>query len=109
MSKQLFFTGLEPSEYKRYELRTLEDFKKIPVDKLDDCLASFKQFIIGQEDLQEILKKKVAEAGIPEGLVTFSCSHFIWVDDGDNTCDIKAASEACDAFLGDIYKLGYMQ
>ena len=57
---------METNEPKAYEIRTVEDFLKVPPDRITDCLAEFAEWI-------EMMR------GIQKPYLAYE---FLWVDDG---------------------------
>ena len=63
---------------KQYEIKTIEDFFKIPDNRIDDCLDEFKEFI-------SIVKPVVSLANtISDATKTQRAEiiKFTWIDDG---------------------------
>jgi hypothetical protein len=57
---------------KKYELRTVADFAKIPSDKIDECMADFAY----------VLKTWDEEKKNPAPGWEFLKNCFVWIDDG---------------------------
>jgi hypothetical protein len=64
------------SEHPKHHIRTVDDFLKIPQEKLMHCLQDFQNWLTfaTSEEMQLMLR------AIPEMKPSFS--EFIWVDDG---------------------------
>ncbi len=60
--------GMTPPD--RYEIRTVSDFFKVPVEKLTPFLADFVQFLAMGHEFPE------------NNVLRFSRAEFTWIDDG---------------------------
>lgn len=72
---------------KHYEISTVDDFLKVPPDRLDDCLEDLKTYLEVKRELAGyfdfIFMLAEAEGGsIRDGV---SEGPFIWIDDGNPT------------------------
>lgn len=63
-----------------YPITGLEDFLKVPEDKIDECLADFKNWLSLARQSAVITSMLDALSGVP-GSTTFLHS-FTWIDDG---------------------------
>lgn len=61
-------------EPKTYEIRQLTDFVNVPREKIDDCLADFKEWLE--------FHRQFHESGIPGLADVFLEPYMIWKDDG---------------------------
>lgn len=64
---------------KEYEIETLADFAKVPVDRLPQCLSEFAGWIALIRDAAEIESLLGDITGVPS---KFNARKFTWVDDG---------------------------
>jgi len=64
---------------KKYEIKELLDFAKIPADKLVQCLSEFIKVV----EIMQLLKKKNIRAKI----------EFIWIDDGKKNLNVKISGK----------------
>lgn len=67
-------------EAQSYEIRTLDDFLKVPDDRLDACLAEFADAIRIQRRIQSTFDSI--------GAVEIFGKSFTWIDDGKNNMSI---------------------
>ena len=67
------------SEHKQYEIKTVQDFLKVPEEKLGHCLQEFTLFIASIYPYKPLFD---TGAVIPA---------FVWIDDGQFTTDADAA------------------
>lgn len=64
-----------------YPITRLEDFLKVPEDKLDACLADFKIWLSLARQSDVVTSMLDALSGMPGWTTTFMHS-FTWIDDG---------------------------
>ena len=80
------------------EMRTVEDFLKVPIDKIDHCLEDFKSWLMVYHSAEAMAQYRVKQMGItlPELQKVFKSDHFVWIDDGkhDATITISKAEKA---------------
>lgn len=75
---------------KEYKIETIQDFLKVPEDRIDDCLVEFKEFL-------EMLRAMYTVAEISAKTLGLDCSNedllrfcaFEWVDDGKRDVEIN--------------------
>jgi hypothetical protein len=67
---------METNEPKAYEIRTVEDFLKVPPDRITDCLAEFAEYV---EMMRGIRKSDLAY-------------EFLWVADGKRNVAVDVVS-----------------
>lgn len=74
-------SGKEP---KTYEIRTHNDFLKVPVDRIDLCLRDYGQFLKLMKSVESIKEKlKASEFNWPEDKIQpIEDTVFYWIDDG---------------------------
>lgn len=77
---------MEPTQY---EICTLDDFQKVPEDRLDDCLFEFKTAVNMQRSMSEIFKAVGEGLGLPSELINGSMPRFVWIDDGERNATIR--------------------
>ena len=70
--------GQRPHEY---EIRCLEDFTKVPADRLQDCLTDFVSWLALVRRADDVAAVVNGLVGV-EGAVELNRDHFTWVDDG---------------------------
>lgn len=73
---------------KRYDIVTVEDFTKIPADKVGYCLAEFRVALEAHKLTSKFLKdagKQIDE----KTKAKLKFKHFIWMDDGKNNMEIR--------------------
>ncbi|SAL01567.1 hypothetical protein AWB80_08155 [Caballeronia pedi] len=64
-----------------YPIAALNDFLKVPEEKIDACLADFKQWLGLARQSAVITSMLESFSGVPGGTALFRNS-FIWIDDG---------------------------
>lgn len=79
-----------------YKIDCVADFLAVPVDRIDDCLAEFKDFLGLARDMKE-LTKTLGEVIGADG--TSEVEGFTWIDDGkrDKSVTIKTIVEKHNA------------
>lgn len=81
-----------------YEIRTLDDFAKVPDDRLDVCLSEFAVAVRMHRGTEEVLNA-LAREYFPAGNnpVSVKPLRFVWIDDGETdfklTVDIQAGDQ----------------
>ncbi len=73
---------------KEYEIKTIDDFLKVPADRIDDCLAEFKTWYEVTQPLESLIIEvsKTLNGGAVE--MKFNRG-FTWIDDGNKNIGIK--------------------
>lgn len=69
-------TGSAP----RYEIKTVQDFLTVPVDRLEACLTEFRDYLEYARDIMELAKLAGEMVGAKE--TKTSVGSFNWCDDG---------------------------
>jgi hypothetical protein len=64
---------------KRYVIKDVADFLRVPADRRADCLVEFLDFLTFMDKV-DVAVKTVKWAETVD--VSLSKSHFIWIDDG---------------------------
>lgn len=64
-----------------YPIASLEDFLKVPEDKIDECLADFKIWLSLARQSNVVTSVFDALSGMP-GWTTKFLHSFTWIDDG---------------------------
>ena len=82
------------TEYATYEIETLDDFYKIPEDRLDAFLAEFRTYLSQTRELNKTLGEIRAEVEsrpgtAPGQLFGNHFTKFVWKDDGKNDQTIR--------------------
>ena len=79
------------SDGKEYSIAQLDDFLKVPVDRLDDCLTEFRDYLnclrISAETFQDFAKSMGAKGEV-------SLGEFVWIDDGKRDVTVRLQIEA---------------
>jgi hypothetical protein len=66
---------------KTYNLQTVEDFLKIPVDKVDACLADFAKILKSAPGISR-LGDAFAKGIDPDLQINLALNSMTWIDDG---------------------------
>ena len=77
---------MEPTQY---EICTLDDFQKVPEDRLDECLYEFKTAINMQRAMSVLVNALGEGLGLTPELINSSMPRFVWVDDGERNATIR--------------------
>ena len=65
----------------KYKIETIEDFLKVPEDRLNDCLEDFKTFIEMIRFMKEV------------GNGVEMINHFVWIDDNKKDHNMNIQDE----------------
>ena len=76
--------AIDSIDPKRYEISTVDDFLKIPPDRLDDFFADFRAFLEVKRELAAYFEFVFALAEAEGESFGDAVNHgpFIWIDDG---------------------------
>lgn len=69
-----------------YRIERVQDFLKVPADRLEECLTEFRAFLATARDIKELadtLGKVVGD--VPETIV----DAFVWIDDGERKGTVR--------------------
>lgn len=70
------------SEHPTYRIESLDDFTRVPDDRLDDCLSEFGEAIRIGKAARKVVAALSGDVAVP--LVTFT-----WIDDGENNKTLR--------------------
>jgi hypothetical protein len=68
-----------------YEICTVADFLKVPVERRRACLRDFATWL----DIQEPLLRLMEAAGAEPGQFVFRNEIFVWIDDGKREMKVE--------------------
>jgi len=74
-----------------YEIKTVQDFLKVPADRMEECLTEFRDFLDLSRETVEACKVvgKLLGTEPPETIV----QAFIWSDDGERKGTLRLTVE----------------
>jgi hypothetical protein len=77
------------SEPKQYRIASIDDFRTVPLDRLEDCLVDFRYCL---EDAA-MVEHKAHELAKADGVTipprACAMPGFIWIDDGKRNIDLQ--------------------
>ena len=91
----------EPAPPPTYTLRTVGDFLAVPVDRLDACLADFRDSIEAAKGIREAVVAITEQEHGPGcvGPEVLALNAWTWTDDGERKMNVRfnAMEKAADA------------
>lgn len=78
MSQQKLF---KPKEY---EIKTIDDFRKIPLEKIDKCLKEFAIALKSRKHMEEAMNSIGKQISGLDKVLDLTIPRFIWIDDKEN-------------------------
>ena len=73
-----------------YEIININDFLKVPEDRVDACLKEFRTFIALMRAHGDLTKSLGEFIGVDAGI---ECKRFVWVDDDLGNVEINMIAE----------------
>jgi len=81
------------NDKKKYEMRTVNDFLKVPIDRLDDCLKEFKTALTMHKNLSELIKIAGDTLSKHNPVEETRMPSFTWIDDDKKNMKVKISIE----------------
>jgi hypothetical protein len=77
-----------------YRIEKVQDFLKVPADRMEECLTEFRDFLTTARSIKKMADElgKVIGSPPPETLV----DAFIWIDDGVRKGTVRFTAENQD-------------
>jgi hypothetical protein len=68
--------------FPEYKIESINDFTKIPEDKIEECLANFMECLKVHRIARKVVKEFMANHGYEFKEEQNRLPYFIWIDDG---------------------------
>lgn len=80
--------------YPTYTIETVEDFLKVPEDRLPICLSEFASFLTAARSMQRLAQIAGEAKGLTAEECRLSSPAFVWIDDGTRNATVSLSVKA---------------